>query len=50
MKISPALVKPCENVTVTVMLHNTGDRAGSEVVQVGRFPFCAFAKHKTCAC
>ena len=34
MKVGPALVKPCENVTVTVTLHNTGNRAGSEVVQL----------------
>jgi hypothetical protein len=34
MRVSPALVKPCENVTVTVTLHNTGNRAGSEVAQL----------------
>lgn len=34
MKVSPSRVQPCDNVTVTVALRNTGDRAGSEVVQL----------------
>eukprot|EP00040_Diaphanoeca_grandis_P034225 m.211563 g.211563 ORF g.211563 m.211563 type:complete len:785 (+) comp33104_c4_seq50:2401-4755(+) len=32
--LSARVVKPCENVTVTVTVHNTGAVAGSEVVQV----------------
>jgi len=31
VKVSPAVVKPCENVTVTVTVHNTGSLDGSEV-------------------
>jgi hypothetical protein len=34
MVVTPAVVKPCSNVTVTVTVHNSGDMDGSEVVQL----------------
>lgn len=49
MRVSPALVKPCENVTVTVTLHNTGNRAGSEVAQLCvQIHSISFARPLTC--
>jgi len=34
LSVSPAAARPGENVTVTVQVENTGDRAGDEVVQL----------------
>ena len=34
LTITPATVEPCQNVTVTVTVRNTGHTAGSEVVQL----------------
>ena len=31
LTVSPSTIKPCDNVTVSVMVHNTGKLAGDEV-------------------